>query len=78
MFKGSDGNWYELKYADMSHKTDAVTWWNSTGRSFGAKSPEVRSWMLDPENYVLDYFSINRSAGATLGNSGVVYLPPLK
>lgn len=78
MFKGSDGEWYQMKLADMSHKTGVITWWNSTGRSFGAKSPEVRSWMLDQKNYVLDYYSINRSQGALLGNSGVCYLPPLK
>ena len=33
--------------ADMAHLTDAVSWWNSTGRYYGAKSPEVREWMLD-------------------------------
>ena len=78
LFKASDGEWHPLRYADMSHKTDAVTWWNSTGRGFGAKAPEVRQWMLDPQNYTLDYYKINRSAGAKLGNSGVRYLPPLK
>ncbi|WP_354335514.1 MULTISPECIES: GH-E family nuclease [unclassified Undibacterium] len=59
----------------MSHKTDAVTWWNETGRQFGAKSSEVRAWMLDSKNYVLDHLSINRSLGAKLGET---YLPPLK
>jgi hypothetical protein len=78
MFKGSDGEFYPLKLSDMSHKTDVVTWWNSTGRTFGAKSPEVRSWILDADNYVLDYRSIIRRQGALLGNTGVRYLPPLK
>jgi hypothetical protein len=77
LFRASDGDFYPLKLADMSHTTDAVTWWNSTGRAFGAKAPEVRQWMLNPDNYTLDLFSINRSAGATLCASGVRYLPPL-
>ncbi|MBI3509744.1 MAG: hypothetical protein HY064_03700 [Bacteroidetes bacterium] len=74
-FMASDKKWYSIEEADMSHLTDAVTWWNKTGRNFGAKSPEIRNWMLDSKNYVLDHFSINRSAGARLGET---YLPPLK
>jgi hypothetical protein len=58
----------------MAHKTDAVSWWNKIGRNFGAKSDEVRKWMLDSKNYVLDHSSLNRSAGAKLGE---IYLPPL-
>jgi hypothetical protein len=74
-FRASDGSWYPLDEADMSHKLDAVKWWNDTGRQYGAKSPEVRQWMLDPNNYTLDHYSINRSAGAQLPDT---YLPPLK
>lgn len=74
-FKASDGEWYQLKDADMAHKTDAVTWWNETGRGYGAKSQEVRDWMLDSKNYTLDHYSINRSLGAKIGET---YLPPLK
>nr|WP_249178797.1 GH-E family nuclease [Burkholderia vietnamiensis] len=74
-FKASDGEWYPLKDADMAHKTDAVTWWNETGRGYGAKSQEVRDWMLDSKNYTLDHYSINRSLGAKIGET---YLPPLK
>lgn len=73
-FKASNDKWYPLKDADMAHKTDAVSWWNRTGRNFGAKSPEVRRWMRDPDNYTLDHFSLNRSAGAKLKET---YLPPL-
>jgi hypothetical protein len=76
-FLASDKQWYPLKYADMSHKTDAVSWWNSTGRQYGAKSPEVRKFMLDSNNYELDHFSNNRSIGASLGHAEN-YLPPLK
>lgn len=58
----------------MAHKTDAVSWWNKTGHKHGAKSKEVRKWMLDSKNYELDHFSINRSQGAKLGET---YKPPL-
>ncbi|WP_242174786.1 MULTISPECIES: GH-E family nuclease [unclassified Pseudomonas] len=74
-FQASDKNWYDLSKADMAHKTDAVTWWNTSGRHLGAKSKEVRKWMLDSKNYELDHFSINRSAGAKLGQT---YKPPTK
>jgi hypothetical protein len=78
LFRASDGQWYPMKAGDMSHTTDAVSWWNSVGRNFGAKAPEVRSWMLAPENYTIDLYSINRSAGAKLGNSGIRYSPPVQ
>jgi len=72
-FKASDGKWYPIEEADMSHITDAVAWWNETGRNYGAKSKEVRKWMLDSDNYYLDHYSINRSQGAKLSEN---YLPP--
>ena len=37
----------------MAHKVDAVSWWNSVGRKYGAKSKEVRKFMLNPDNYYL-------------------------
>jgi hypothetical protein len=74
-FQASDGKWYDIKHADMAHKTDAVKWWNETGRQYGAKSTEARKWMLDSKNYTLDHYSLNRSAGARIGET---YLPPLK
>ncbi|MED4402851.1 GH-E family nuclease [Metabacillus fastidiosus] len=74
-FMASNGEWYDLKDADMAHITDAVSWWNSTGRYYGPKSPEVRDWMRDPDNYVLDHYSLKRSAGAKLKET---YLPPVK
>ncbi|MBO0664591.1 HNH/ENDO VII family nuclease, partial [Jiella sp. CQZ9-1] len=76
-FKASNNEWYDLSRADMAHKTDAVTWWNETGRSYGAKAPEVRQWMLNSDNYYLELDSINRSQGAILGQTQT-YLPPLK
>ncbi|WP_447528672.1 hypothetical protein [Vreelandella sp. TE19] len=59
---------------DMAHKVDAVTWWNDTGRFFGPKSPEVRQFMLNADNYELQLRSINRSDGARLGQT---YQPPI-
>ena len=58
---------------DMAHRTDAVTWWNEVGKYFGPKSPQVREFMLNPDNYVLQHRSINRSEGASLGQT---YDPP--
>ncbi len=75
IFKASDGEWYSLRDADMSHKTDAVKWWNAEGRKYGAKSQEVRDWMLDSKNYTLEHYSKNRSEGARLPDR---YKAPLK
>jgi hypothetical protein len=69
--------WRNIEEADMGHIHDAVTWWNKTGRKYGAKSKEVREWMLDSKNYVLEYYKTNRSKGAILGRKET-YLPPLK
>jgi hypothetical protein len=76
LFKDTDGVWRDIKDADMGHIHDAVSWWNTEGRKFGAKSKEVRKWMLDSENYVYEYFKHNRSKGAILGQTEG-YLPPL-
>ena len=75
MFKSSNGRWYPIRDADMSHNTDAVKWWNKIGREYGAKSKEVRDWMLDPNNYKLEHYSRNRSEGARLPDR---YMNPLK
>lgn len=68
----SNGEWVPLKSADLSHAHDAVKWWNDTGRFTGPKSPEVRKFMTDPDNYTLDLPGANRSAGAKLRQR---YLP---
>lgn len=75
----SDGRWQPLSKADMTHVAgkDAVTQWNQHLRQFGAKAPEVREFMLNPDHYTLDYYRLNRSAGAVLGQTER-YLPPLK
>jgi hypothetical protein len=67
--------WVPLGETDMSHMLDAVLWWNAVGRQFGPRAPEVRKFMLDPKNYTLLPSSVNRSAGARLGER---YLPPVK
>ena len=69
----TDGKWYPIKEADMAHITDAVVWWNQTGRKYGPKSKKVRKFMLDDKNYVLEHYSHNRSQGAKLR---ITYLPP--
>ncbi|WP_083476236.1 polymorphic toxin-type HINT domain-containing protein [Lacinutrix mariniflava] len=75
----SDGKWRDIAEADMGHLTDAVTWWNKKGRKLGAKSKEVREWMLNPKNYELEYFRYNRSKGSILGKTKEgKYLPTLK
>lgn len=67
--------WRNIKEADMGHIEDAVSWWNKTGRYYGAKSTEVREWMLDSKNYVYEYYKTNRSHGTQLLEE---YLPPLQ
>lgn len=71
----TDGTWYSIEDADMAHLTDAVTWWNKRGRFTGAKSKQVRRFMLSSCNYELEYYKHNRSQGAKLKE---VYLPPIK
>lgn len=74
IFQDSEGQWHPLRDADMSHRVDAVKWWNEEGKLYGPKSQQVRDWMLDPDNYTLDHYSLNRSAGARLG---LTYDPPV-
>jgi len=69
--------WRDISEADMGHIHDAVTYWNETGRYFGAKSKKVREWMLSSKNYILEYYKTNRSKGAILGKT-TTYLPPFK
>lgn len=49
----------------MGHNPeDAVSYWNRCGCYHGAKSQTVRKWMLDSNNYRLEYGLGNRSRGA--------------
>lgn len=61
--------WYPINQADMGHKIDAVSYWNQTGGFHGPKSREVRGFMLNADNYELQPRSINRSNGASLGQT---------
>ncbi len=70
---GSDGNWYPIAQTDMGHIDAAVDYWNNEGRFFGPRSPNVRSFMNNPDNYMLEPSSINRRNGASMGKT---YLPP--
>jgi hypothetical protein len=70
----SDGKWVDINTTDMSHLKDAVKAWNDELKYSGAKSPEVRQWMLDSKNYELDSSSNNRSDGAKLKER---YDPPV-
>lgn len=66
LVKGRDGVWYPLEEMDMGHIEDVVLWWNREGYKYGPRSKEVREWMLDPTNYELEHYSINRSRGGRL------------
>ena len=49
----------------MGHNPeDAVSYWNRYGRYHEAKSQVVRKWMLDSNNYRLEYELGNCSRGA--------------
>ncbi len=66
--------WFPIKEADMSHKVDAVSWWNKVGIIYGPKSDKVRDFMTNSKNYTLEHYSVNRSAGAKLKEK---YLDPV-
>ncbi len=51
------------------HPVNAVDHWNNVGIHHGARSPEVRQWMLDADNYELQPSSYHRSQGAGLGRT---------
>lgn len=59
------GNKYSLKNAYMGHNPeDAVSYWNRCGCYHRTKSHAVRKWMLDSNNYRLEYGLGNCSHGA--------------
>ena len=65
VFKDVDCNKYSLRNAHKGHNPeDAVSYWNRCGRYYVAKSQAVRKWMLDPNNYRLEYGTENCSRGA--------------
>ncbi|MDO5528045.1 MAG: DUF4150 domain-containing protein [Paracoccus sp. (in: a-proteobacteria)] len=75
-FLAENNRWYPVDSPNTHmghHPVDAVDYWNSTGRFHGAKSPEVRQWMLDSNNYRFEYGPLNSSRG---GATASRYLPP--
>ena len=77
-FKGEDGNWYKVDSPTTHmghHPKDAVDYWNETGRFHGAKSKEVRDWMLDSDNYRFEHGPLNSARG---GQTKSRYKPPVK
>lgn len=77
-FLAENGKWYPVDSPQTHmghHPEDAVDWWNREGREYGAKSPEVRAWMLDSKNYRFEYGPLNSARGRATASR---YLPPLK
>lgn len=77
VFRAEDGNWYPVDRPNThtgDHPVEAVDWWNSTGRYYGAKSPEVRHWILDSNNYRFEYGPLNSARG---GVTTSTYLDPV-
>ena len=65
VFKDVNGNKYSLRNAHIGHNPeDAVSYWNRCGRYHDAKSQVLRKWMLDSNNYRLEYELGNCSRGA--------------
>jgi hypothetical protein len=60
---GADNKWYNINDTDMSHIVPAVEWWNREGYQYGPRSPEVREFMNNPDNYILEPRSPNRTRG---------------
>ncbi|GAA3803297.1 hypothetical protein [Nocardioides panacisoli] len=76
LLKPPDTRWWPLLDCDMSHSpVDAVDYWNSTGRHTGRKSEEVRTWMLDHKNYILEPSKENQGRGS---RNKANYLLPTK
>ena len=65
VFKVVNSNNYSLRNAHMGQNPeDAVLYWNRYRRYHGAKFQVVRKWMLDSNNYRLEYGLGNYSRGA--------------
>ena len=68
---GPDGvkRWYPMAQTDMGHVEAAVTRWNREGINWGPKHPQLREFMLDPDNYELQHWQVNQKAGRELGRT---------
>jgi hypothetical protein len=68
--------WHDLDDCDMSHDpVDAVDFWMNVARPRGylPRGPEIRAWMLDWQNYILEPASVNRGRASRNRRR---YLPP--
>lgn len=76
--RGENGKWVPLEKCQMGHyPIDAMSYWNNYGRFLGPRHPEIRKWMRDPENYVLQPRAENLADGARIRNAGGRYQPPV-
>lgn len=68
-FLAEDGNSYLVDSPTTHmghHPVNAVDYWNNVGLNHGAKSPEVREWMLNSKNYRFEHDPlISARGGAT-------------
>lgn len=72
----ANGRWVNVDECDLSHEPeDAVTFWNREGYKHGPRSPEVRAFMTNPNNYIFEPANLNRSRGS---RGGETYRDPLK
>jgi hypothetical protein len=74
--------WYKLSDCTMGHHPEPVVlYWNRLGRTYhrpgGEPAPEVRDWMNDEGNYIIEFGPHNYSKGARLKNAGHAYLDPV-
>ena len=70
------GKWHDLADCDMSHDpVDAVDYWLDVARplKYPPRGREVREWMKDWRNYILEPAAVNRSRGSRQKRR---YLPP--
>jgi hypothetical protein len=76
MHPRDSGKWVNLDECDLSHEPeDAVSFWNREGYKHGPRSPVVRAFMTNPNNYIFEPASINRSRAS---RDSETYRDPLK
>jgi hypothetical protein len=80
--EGGKPRWFSLSRCSMGHREDVVKWWNRKGRRYhrpgGNVAPQVRAWMTNPKNYVMEYNGLNFSKGSKTGGEGHRYKPPVR
>jgi hypothetical protein len=75
-FPRGSNNWVNVADCDLSHEPeDAVSFWNREGHKHGPRSPEVRAFMTNPNHYIFEPASLNRSRAS---RNRETYCDPLK